>query len=92
MVVHHRGEALQIVVAEEAVPVGATLHRQLDGIPGNGHRRAEPQPSQESQLPPVGDELTLTPGEQGDHQHEEHQAHRALGQHRQTQDQPDRHG
>ena len=88
MVVHHAAEALEVVVAEEAVEEGPALHQQLQPIPGQRHHRGEQQAGAGPQAAAQALEVALQHGEQPKGQAGEHHRHGPLGQHRQPQQQP----
>ena len=88
VVIHHRGEALQVVISKEALPEGLPLHQQLGAIPGQGHGGGDHQARQRPPQPHQQPWLSLPPGEQGQGQAHQHQGHGPLREHRQPQQQP----
>ena len=88
VVVHHRGEALQIVVAKKALPERLSLHQQRQAIPGQRHQGGECQPRQGPQPRPQPAQIRLQPAKQQQREPQQHHRHRPLGQHRQPQHQP----
>ena len=61
VVVHHRGEALQIVVAKKALPKRPPLHQQRQAIPGQRHQGGECQSRQGPQPRPQPAQIRLQP-------------------------------
>jgi len=64
VVVHHTGEALKVVVAKKAVPVGLAFHQQLQGVPRQRHRRGQGQAAPGSPEGPKTREIPLQQGKQ----------------------------
>ena len=92
MAIHHLGEALQVVVAEEAVPEGPPLHRQLSDIPGQRHQGDDGEAPPGSQpLPELALAALSQPVEQAG-EGCQGQGHRSLGEHRETETDPCRQG
>ena len=52
VMVHHRGESLQVVIAKETAPEGLPLHQQGRAVPGQGHQRGERQAPEGLEPPP----------------------------------------
>ncbi|CAI8152920.1 MAG: Uncharacterised protein [Synechococcus sp. CC9902] len=88
MVVDDAGEALKVVVAEEAVPEGLTLHQQLQDVPGQADRRREGQTGDRPQTAPGCGQIAPQPTEQKQCEAGEYNGDRSLGQDSQSQNDP----
>ena len=82
VVVHHRGKALEVVVAEEAVPEGAPLPQQGQSIPGQGQQGRQGNPRQGPEPAPQGGRVRLQRGEEQQGEGHQHQGHGPLGENR----------
>ena len=90
MVVDDAGEALKVVITEEAVPERLALHQQFHGIPRQAHQGRQSETGKWSQTTPGRGQITPQGAEQQQGESCEHHRHRPFRQNRQTQHQPGR--
>jgi len=88
VVVHHAAEALQVVVAEEAVPEGLPLLQQGQAVPGSGHHSGDRHSEHGAQAAHQAGQIALQPAEAQQGEAQQHHRHRPLGQHGQPQHHP----
>ena len=88
MVVHDAGVALQVVIAEKAVPVGLALPQQGQPIPRGRQGQGEEHAGQGPQPPPEPRAVGAKQAKQAEGEGEQHEGHRSLAEHRQGQGAP----
>ena len=90
VVVDHAGEALQVVIAKEAVPERLALHQQFKDVPGKTHHSRERQAGERAQTLPGCCQIPAPCTEQQQGQTGDDHRNGTFGQNRQAEHQPRR--
>ena len=88
MVIHHRGEALEVVVTEKAVPERLAFHQQFRGVPGQADGGCDQQSLQRTQALPGRHRISPQCRKDQQSQAGEDHGHWTLGENRQAEHHP----